>query len=154
MKTELLRKVASLCRDRNALDRSLSNITGANDLSGLIEWIAREALGLTADETGQLYFGRDAFSGKPVQVLWLLNGQNVTATEDGRPVLAFIEDCEQSSATKLLPHFIDRIVLVDGDRTTPVFPVNECPELPLSDEQVEAIARFSTASRPALSRYN
>lgn len=153
VRTELLRKVASLCRERSALNQRLTNIAGAHDGFGLIKWIAQEALGLVADGDA-LIFAAGPLAGQRVHLSWTFGDGAPAHPRGSSPHLAFVEHREITVAPGRVPDFIDQIWLIDSAGVRSVFPTSESQALQLDDEQRAVIARFSSTALPALTRYH
>lgn len=158
MRVELLRKVASICRERAELDKRLANIISATpDPDGLAAWVAAEVLGLQA--TGDLFSWPPggAWPAGSVEIAW-----SNSASADARPeradhLLLFVSGGSSPviAGSRIERSCIESLWLIGRTgRAERVYPAPDIPPIELDPAQTAALALFDCRTKPALTRYH
>ena len=152
MREHLVRKVASLLRERDELDRRLANVTGgAVTPEALAGWLSRELWDVDAPPGGGIgVFTDGPLRGRSVACVWTAGddtpADDIPARADADYVLEYTARPGRLS--------VERVRLVARDGTAAeVFPKAAAP-LRVDDDQAAALGLFSAGFAPPLTRYH
>lgn len=155
----MLRKVASLLRERNSIDRRLQNITGTDaSPTALADWLAQELLDLEPLPGGRgSRFTEGPLAGATVATLWV-PAQSPSADRVATTYLLELHSDEADDSVGLAHcgHLtVERLVLVGrGGATWELYPEAEAAHLTLGTDQRDALALFSAETVLPLTRYH
>ena len=152
----MARKLATLLRERNEIDKRLGNVIAAElDRAAVGRWVAHEVLGVEPGEDG----GPDRL---PPDAAWAEGfGPEVAVTwadevPDGARCLVVLHGSERTSAVSMW--WVDKVELVDLASGARVVLHEAAPDAGFSgvleDAQHATLVLFSSAYQPRLSRYH
>ena len=174
METAMIRKVSSLTRERNELDRRISNIIqSCPDVNSLAVWIAQEifnivSLSTTANEQAIHLLPESAWCAgfpRPVRIVWVplkdrsLADQRLVPKESVLLLTGGTSHDATGRCEWARSLYIEQVELLTVSveersvRQIRLFGVDESGS-PLSSDQGSALLMFSERSTPALTRYN
>ena len=142
----MVRKVASLLRERGELDRRLANVTGAGSPDGLAAWLSGELWDVrTPSSGGPGVFAAGPLAGRSVTSVWAGDCQ-----PDQHPEADFV--LEYLTATPGLSVERVRLIARNGD-SVEVFPRAQSP-LDVDPAVAEGLRMLSSQFAPPLTRYH
>jgi hypothetical protein len=164
----MVRKVASLLRERNELNRRLSNVTGGALEPWLLAcWLSEElwdvhvpAGSVTSggpqfaelDRQPVGVFTAGALAGRTVQSVWVGCDEDPLAPHDADFALEYVASVPWEDLSGRLSVEQVRLVAHDGS-VTQVFPENASP-LAVPRAVYDALGQLSVEFMPALTRYH